>query len=338
MDLKDSTKLRHLGIVLLDNLAFFSTITLLYGVFILLFSIAAYTTIRRGFTSRATQAMFLLIVINFLLNTIYWADWMSVVAILIRTALVKDVGMSLDEKFALTNLAMNKPTLVIVFAAYFQPILTDIAVVWRAWVLFPEKQWVMVGPLFALLATVAIIVTNLVVTMLDVTGSLNAGKGSLVSKLDVSIIALSMATNLLATLLITYKLWDHRKFIGNLGLQKRRSPVQNILIVLVESGVIYCGLQLASLLLSLLPVAQDSASDYASQVCHAFYTQLSAMYPALIVVIVNQHRSIVDTYSFSTTVRNNIAGGHANDVEDRPATAGHLAFASPPSDSKTESL
>ena len=52
------------------------------------------------------------------------------------------------------------------------------------------------------------------------------------------------------------------------------------------------------------------------------------MYPALILVIVNQQRSFVDTYSLKTVTRNNL-NGTVQDAEHRPATVGHLSFASP---------
>jgi len=80
--------------------------------------------------------------------------------------------------------------------------------------------------------------------------------------LDNGAVALSAATNLFATLLIAYKLWcvnvasltfvvymihrTHRKVIRDLGLGKRqKTPVQNVLILLVESGIIYFGLQVS---------------------------------------------------------------------------------------------
>ena len=52
------------------------------------------------------------------------------------------------------------------------------------------------------------------------------------------------------------------------------------------------------------------------------------MYPALVLVIVNQQRSIVDTYGFSTVLRSNV-NGHPQDAEHHPATVGHLSFAAP---------
>lgn len=80
-----------------------------------------------------------------------------------------------------------------------------------------------------------------------------------------STIAVSMATNLLATLMIGYKLWfinispnitnyclfpsyhrGYQKTISNFGLEKQQSPVQKVLFLLVESGVIFFVLQVNS--------------------------------------------------------------------------------------------
>ena len=54
------------------------------------------------------------------------------------------------------------------------------------------------------------------------------------------------------------------------------------------------------------------------------------MYPALILIIVNKERSIVDTFGFSTVVGSNLNGeGYTNSAEYRPATIGHLVFNTP---------
>jgi hypothetical protein len=95
----------------------------------------------------------------------------------------------------------------------------------------------------------------------------------------------------------------------------------------------------------------DTAQFYAASVFEACYGQISAslppvygpcwpdkffqaMYPALILIIVNRERSIVDTFGFSTVLGNN--EGHANSAEHRPATIGHLVFANPPTKSTVD--
>jgi len=89
-------------------------------------------------------------------------------------------------------------------------------VVWRAWVLFPEHQWVMVAPLFFLLTTfgeIWIIQLRSLTHMLGFASVLVMLTYlvawhiiSILTMIDCTIGA-SIATNLLATLLIAYKLW-----------------------------------------------------------------------------------------------------------------------------------
>jgi hypothetical protein len=56
--------------------------------------------------------MFILIIINFTLATMYWTAWMALFVIQIRSVLVKNVGMKLSEKMALSRAASSKPILI----------------------------------------------------------------------------------------------------------------------------------------------------------------------------------------------------------------------------------
>ena len=97
----------------------------------MVFSIAVYTTMfvqlvytadftrgltpvcrRRGLKYRPALAIFILIILSFTFATIYWASWVAFLSIEIRWALVKNVGMELSEKRALTDAALVKPMLI----------------------------------------------------------------------------------------------------------------------------------------------------------------------------------------------------------------------------------
>jgi len=53
------------------------------------------------------------------------------------------------------------------------------------------------------------------------------------------------------------------------------------------------------------------------------------MYPMVVVLLVKRQRSIVETFGFSMTLEDNGARRSENSGA-RPATPGHLSFASPP--------
>jgi hypothetical protein len=103
----------------------------------MVFSIAVHTTLfvqvytanftrdltfvyrRRGLKSRPTLAIFILIILSFTGATICWAMWIAGLAIQIRWTLVKNNGMDLYEKMALSNAAMIKLGFVQFFFASF---------------------------------------------------------------------------------------------------------------------------------------------------------------------------------------------------------------------------
>ncbi|KAF8239185.1 hypothetical protein L208DRAFT_1386430 [Tricholoma matsutake] len=291
----------------------------------MVFSITVHTTlfVHRGLKSHPTLAIFILIILSFTATTIYWAAWMASVAIQICLVLVKNVGMELSEKMALSNAATAKLYLIELYLSPFEWFINDIVVIWRSWVLFPQHQWVMIGPLFFLLVAF--------VTMFIGIAMSERSQNMLTIMTDCSLAA-SIITNLLATLLIAYKLWDYQKATKNFGLKKQQSPVQKVLFLLVESGVIFLILQLVNLLLSRLTSnTPGTATYYAYVVFNFIYYELVAMYPALILIIVNKEHSIIETVGFNTVLGSNFNGeGHATSAEHRPATIGHLVFANTP--------
>ena len=96
--------------------------------------------------------------------------------------------------------------------------------------------------------------------------------------LTIASLTLSVATDAVTTMMIGYKLWYvtseiqriqrinmnqycrsyRRSIMKTLSLSGRKSPVQNILILLVESGVVYLGFQVSDVYISLADMcAQD---------------------------------------------------------------------------------
>lgn len=160
--------------------------------------------------------------------------------------------------------------------------ISDAVVIWRTGILFSQQMRVMICPILLLVATLGRYLTLLIKyidTSLLSQGTTLAGLGITanlpmlagiglqnkiaVNLLDVAVI-LSCATNALSTFLVFYKLWwvllfyviiqngfhdcneirIYRKFVrNNIPLLNRPPHVQNILVLLVESGLVYLGFQ-----------------------------------------------------------------------------------------------
>ncbi|RDX41689.1 hypothetical protein OH76DRAFT_1364096, partial [Lentinus brumalis] len=107
----------------------------------------------------------------------------------------------------------------------------DAIVWWRAWVLWKDHRLVLCTWVILLLATMN---TSEVSTI----GSLFGADGW-----GIAAAMLSLLTNMVATLLIAYRAWEHRVLImSHLKGCSTRSQVERTLALLVESGVLYCAL------------------------------------------------------------------------------------------------
>jgi len=161
-------------------------------------------------------------------------------------------------------------------------LLGDLVVIWRASVLFPDHQRVILGPFILWLATVGkpwVFFRNRS-TSLNLSSATDAayliwsstpsgyesysnGFNSRYTALFHASLGLSIATNAITTAMIGYKLWyvalgaiyviQHlinartyrNAIVKNLRVKASKNPMQNMLILLVESGLLYLGFQVS---------------------------------------------------------------------------------------------
>ncbi|KAG7451797.1 uncharacterized protein BT62DRAFT_265755 [Guyanagaster necrorhizus] len=124
-------------------------------------------------------------------------------------------------------------------------IIGDGVVIWRAWVLWSRKRWVIFtsGTLFTgtLAAAVGILraytMTPPEITAFDIP-SLRAWV--------IAFISSTVTTNLWTTSLVAYRAWSHNKFIRTVTgetLMTRFRRQNGILAILIESGVFYSSIE-----------------------------------------------------------------------------------------------
>ncbi|KAF5384380.1 hypothetical protein D9615_003132 [Tricholomella constricta] len=336
MSPEETFLLQRLGITLLEGIAWLTALCILYGAFALLFSISTAMIIRRGLKALPQRVMFTVTLLSFLLASMQLAAQLTSPSLLIRFGLIYNPDLPLQAKPALAGAKARHSNAIITWTAQLMPLISDAVVIWRAWVLFTDRLWFLILPVVLWLGTVATTFAYLAFDTID-----EQPPGSLlIPDLLSSSIALSAATNAAATLLIAYILWAHRKVVvHNLGLGgKRRSQVQNVLTLLVESGLIYFILQIVTLILTFAPNSaggKGTAQHMAGEIFFASYCMISGMYPTIVVVLVNLQRSFVDNYGLSSlslplSGAGAAAGGGVGGRGDmRPATLGHLSFAVP---------
>ncbi|KAE9403179.1 hypothetical protein BT96DRAFT_917628, partial [Gymnopus androsaceus JB14] len=185
---------------------------------------------------------------------------------------------------------------------YMQPwpptiilLLSDFIVTWRAWALFPHnKIW--------RLLLLTMMVGNTFINILDCSfhnlisddSRIDTAIGTFAvfndPKLDWISVVLSFAVNFLATLSIIWKAWHHHRFLAEASIRKK-TQVQKILLLLIESGSIFCVAQAVYLgfIFSDKITSIDTKTSVTSYTIPVtqILTIAAAWYPAMVVMLIH---------------------------------------------------
>jgi len=274
---------------------------------------------------------------SFLLMTLHWVAVTADFARSITGVLVDSGGVVSVPVFIALNRKEYAIYVVEAWASQLLFILSDCIVLWRTWVLYP-REWIMLAPCALLFGTIG---TSLAFLALESNPAIMDSEtlGLASTHTFNASLALSLATNVVSTILIFYKLWAHLSLRRKIGMKRKSaSPVQKVMIVLVESGVVFCAIQAINLSLELvLPREESQVSIIATGVVLVVLDVATAMYPSIVVLLVSQQRSMVETFGLTTELKNH----EVADIERgsvRPATFDHLAFAVTPTQGTTEGM
>ncbi|KAF5362857.1 hypothetical protein D9758_007033 [Tetrapyrgos nigripes] len=182
-------------------------------------------------------------------------------------------------------------------------LVSDGIVVWRAWIMFPFH--------FLVRSVLAVCIAGSFVGTFVYLGMTAARYHRDINdegdRVDILIMAIPLlVTNAIATGLIGYKAWIHHQDIkGNLLLiGSSVSRVEKVLLLLVESGVIYCALWITYILIAIL----YTANSVPGQVYPAVMSSLSVLYPVFVILIVAFEKSreesrAINNFSLSQSLR-----------------------------------
>ncbi|KAG6835419.1 hypothetical protein H0H93_001624 [Arthromyces matolae] len=151
-------------------------------------------------------------------------------------------SLSNPERKTKINIALAE---LVIAQNWFQPVVNDDFIIWRAWVLFGRRRW-------ALYLSITLATLNTISTVLLLAWY------SHVFDADLNVLILrgatipSLVSNVVATSYIGYTLWMHAKTINKSMGSRGRRPfgVKRILFLLVETGVVYAVLQLCTIVLN----------------------------------------------------------------------------------------
>ncbi|KIK56676.1 hypothetical protein GYMLUDRAFT_781107 [Collybiopsis luxurians FD-317 M1] len=217
-------------------------VSILFGLYIGASGIAIYFMIQNGLRRRPRQialfiqlCLYTITIINFLTQCA--AGPLFLQMILIQS----NNGHSMEERVVAYNTAKGPHRIGYInsFSGNLSLMAADILVFWRAWAMWHGNkfvQWILI--VFATSNAVLIILSTTV-------GPLDEPGESFGSVFESDLfLFFSLISNILATSAIAYKAWTANIFSKEYAkYQSDRTRAQKVLLFIVESGVLFCILQ-----------------------------------------------------------------------------------------------
>ncbi|THH18067.1 hypothetical protein EW146_g2850 [Bondarzewia mesenterica] len=255
--------IQHVGIALRTNVIIALTTTLFYGFFCILICYSSYLLLQKGLKSRANLILLAVTLIMFASSTCWWGLELAVIIKQIQDILILNPDHTLESKFSTANhftslMDAGQQSLGVIIY-----LLSDVIVVWRAWVLYPNNRK-------PIIATVSLLIC-----------------------------ATKLMVNIMATSLIGYKAWKHHQEIKNNLGPRKKTQVEKILALLVESGILYCFIWIVNIMMSFK--SSTSNIDTLSGIC----IQIAGIYPTIIVILVSHQNTVWEMSDISITADHN---------------------------------
>ncbi|KAI0066713.1 hypothetical protein BV25DRAFT_1420634 [Artomyces pyxidatus] len=239
--------------------------TLLFGVFSCLTVLSTYLLLWRP-RSVATLMMLFLTTTMYIAAAVHWGACLAAAI----SGLSDPANFLLDQRHTADQVLAS-------IGLTINVVLSDVIVVWRAWLLWERSRGVLVVSFCLLIATAVAAIFNGVY----LAGHVLATFLMISTAWPTVTAAISIATNIWATALVAYKAWLHRRFIRqHIQGCKRRTRVELLLSLLIESGSVYC-IYLIVVLLSTRALLGPLCPVFGTSVA-----QIAGIYPTTLVVLV----------------------------------------------------
>ncbi|KAA1469630.1 hypothetical protein DENSPDRAFT_634201 [Dentipellis sp. KUC8613] len=251
--------------------------TLLFGMYSILFFVSGYVLLFKRSYSKKSLLMLAAILVMYSASAIHWAISMAILL------------SSLRDNSTPSLVLMNQSEwLAIVYLPSVNYFLSDIIVIWRAWLICERNTRLFLLPLLCSAGVIVLIIVSIAFEP----SPARAGYGSgFVISMDTLIASfgLTILSNLWVTSLTAWKAWKYRRFIRSQFVEgSTRTNSEKVLALLVESGALYLCIWVAYLTVFLTDTDASAIFDGA-------IIQLVGIYPTIIIVLVCFSMTETDT-------------------------------------------
>ncbi|KAI0028665.1 hypothetical protein K488DRAFT_89518 [Vararia minispora EC-137] len=267
--------------------------------FTVVIGVSTYTLLEKGLHARVNQVLLAASLTMYAMSAAAWAGHLRILWQDINIALSTTLATAVDAGLVPVEVAQytrDVPFILLhVCTNVVNVLLGDSIALWRAYAIWGSPRWMLVlscGLIFTLLClhifnAVVYVALDLPTAPADLRylGDLDGHGGTVICAVTMTWTAFC---NVLATALIAHKAWEHWRAIRELlNRSSRRSSVGRIFSILIESGLVYSALWCVNIGASCPGGIHGPVQYYWPLVM----SQISGMYPTLIVVIVALRQS-----------------------------------------------
>ncbi|KAJ7497632.1 hypothetical protein FB451DRAFT_239495 [Mycena latifolia] len=275
--------------------------TFFFGAYTVLIVLSTRMLIKRGLKTSVNQTMFAITVFMYLLSTALWAY--SVADVVDRmNVYINDLLNPLNYYSGHDTVTKWSPLLNALLLVNYT--LSDGIVVWRAWILClrNHRKYLSV-PIFFLVVTAVSVICTIIFRIVgfvqspldEIPSSSYLVRG--IDILQITNLGMSLLSNLSATAVVGATLLRHRQRIRAAFTDSKKSTKANqILALLVESGVLYCISGLIVLVFSLIRLPHGTLGDLYTPIA----VQIAGAYPSVVLLLVSMQRTLSETTYLDT--------------------------------------
>ncbi|KAI0321208.1 hypothetical protein OF83DRAFT_371039 [Amylostereum chailletii] len=250
--------------------------TIFVGAFTCLIIISTYLLACRGVRDRPRLFMLIATLLMYAFSTTHWILYMDQALCALKHTCVP------------FRVHAQQVAVQVVIPINF--LLSDAIIIWRTWLIWERRSFVLIIAAPLLLATAVTSIANVVLLPNDAFLLPTIIQSFAGSWTGFAALALTLVTNLWTTMLVAYRAWQHRRDVRDVLRQSgRRSAVEKVLALLVESGCIYCAVWILHM------IADAGVLGLFGVIVSTCTVQITGLYPTIIVVFVCLQRTSVDT-------------------------------------------
>jgi len=218
--------------------------------------------------------------------------------VLLKFGLIKSApdGLAAQQLAASAKPILGIWNAIIVWSVNLSILIADGIIVWRAYALWLNHRIVKWILIVILLADIALTFADTITDTVEETLESNS-----ILTLDYISVVVSLIVNIVATSLIAYRAWTYYRSTRSISTRNKRSQVEAILLLCIESGAILGIVQLLTLILQALDIRAVPLSPitYATGLFSILYAYTVVLNPLALVILVQTENTYESSYHSS---------------------------------------